>query len=574
MFSIRQLGAINRTYRHLNRYQLILRVLFKYGFSDLVDRLHIDQYLETGLQMINRKPREQLDRLSRPARLRMALEELGPTFIKLGQLLSTRPDFIPAEYLDELAKLQDRVPPFSYEEVQQIFQEECGQDPAEMYEYFDTHAMAAASIAQVHRARLSDDQVTAGDRRSREVVVKVQRPGIENLIAIDLEILAHLARLMEEHLEEVQGHRPSVIVHEFARSLSREIDFTIELTNIQRFARQFETNTNIHVPEVYPPLSTERILVLERVDGIKASDVDKLREQGYELPLVAERGANLVMEQIFVHGFFHADPHPGNIFILPENIICFIDFGQMGRLSLKEREDFADLVLNLVSGDESKVAIGVLKVTIQQGELDREALALDVGDFMDRYLYLSLGELQAGKILHDLLELVSRHKLSLKPNLYLMLKAMTTVEGVGLMLDPKLELIDLARPFMKKIKLGRIKPRRLAEEIGETGSEYLTLIRDLPEEARSILSQLRQGKMKLEFEHRGLRPMERSLDRVSNRISFSIVLAAQIIGSSLIVLSDIPPRWQGIPIIGLAGFLVAGVMGFWLLISIIRHGNM
>lgn len=573
MFSIRQLGAINRTYRHLNRYQRILRVLFKYGFSDLVERLHIDQYLETGLQMINRKPREQLDRHTRPARLRMALEELGPTFIKLGQLLSTRPDFIPPEYLDELAKLQDSVPPFTYPEVQQIFQEEFGKDPSEIYEYFDSVPLAAASIGQVHSARLSDDQVPAGDETGRDVVVKVQRPGIENTIAVDLEILAHIARLMEEHLEEVQGHRPSAIVHEFARSLSREIDFTIELSNIQRFARQFEGKAEIHVPRVYRSLSTDRILVLERIEGIKASNIDTLRNKGYDLPLIARRGANLVMEQIFVHGFFHADPHPGNIFILPENVICFIDFGQMGRLSLKDREEFVDLVLHIVDGNEIKVASDVLKITTQQGELDRDALAMDVGDFLDRYLYLSLAELKAGKILQDLLELVSRHKLSLHPNLYLMLKAMTTVEGVGLVLDPKLELIELASPFMKKIKLDRIKPRRLAEEVGASGSQYLSLIRDLPEEARSIISQLRKGKMKLEFEHRGLRPMERSLDRVSNRIAFAIVLAAQIIGSSLIVLSNIPPRWHSIPVIGLAGFLIAAVMGFWLLISIIRHGK-
>ena len=277
MFSIRQLGAVNRTYRHLNRYQRILRVLFKYGFSDLVDYLHIDQYLETGLQMINRKPREQLDRHSRPQRLRMALEELGPTFVKLGQLLSTRPDFIPPEYLDELAKLQDSVPPFSYEKVQQIYQEEFGSDPADIFEYFDSHPLAAASIGQVHQARLLHSQVSGGKQKNRNVVVKVQRPDIEKLIAVDLEILAHIARLMEEHLEEVQGHRPSAIVHEFARSLSREIDFTIELSNIQRFARQFENNTEIHVPEVYPSLSTERILVLERIEGIKASDVDTLK---------------------------------------------------------------------------------------------------------------------------------------------------------------------------------------------------------------------------------------------------------------------------------------------------------
>ena len=427
MFSIRKLGAIGRTYRHLNRYHRILRVLFKYGFNDLVDRLHIDQYLESGLQMINRKPREQIARLSRPERLRLVFEELGPTFIKLGQLLSTRPDLIPADFLHELAKLQDNIPPFSLDEVHAIFQEELGRLPEEIFHYFDAEPLAAASIGQVHRARM-DNGV--------EVAIKVQRPGIENVIAVDLEILAHIAELMEQYLEEVQGHQPMAIVHEFARSLSREIDFAIELANIQRFARQFEGNPAIHVPLVYPELSTDRLLVMEYVVGIKSSKTGLLREQGYDLSLIAERGANLVMEQIFVHGFFHADPHPGNIFILPDNVVCFIDFGQMGRLSLKDREDFTDLVLDLVACNEQKIVAGVLKVTVQLGEIDRESLARDLGNLMDMYLYRPLGDLEAGKILQDLLDLVSRHKLSFKPSLYLMMKALSTVEGVGLMLDP------------------------------------------------------------------------------------------------------------------------------------------
>ncbi|WP_456385185.1 ABC1 kinase family protein [Desulfolithobacter sp.] len=565
MFSIRKLGAIGRTYRHLNRYQRILRVLFKYGFDDLVERLHIDQYLETGLQMINRKPREQIEKHSRPERLRMALEELGPTFIKFGQLLSTRPDFVPPDYLTELARLQDRVPPFSYEEVAQIFQEEMGREPEEIFEYFDAEPMAAASIGQVHRAR-----TLAGE----ELVVKVQRPGIENVIAVDLEILAHIAQLMEQYLEEVQGHRPSVIVEEFARSLSQEIDFTIELSSIQRFARQFEGNPNIHVPAVYKQLSTERILAMEYVDGIKASELDLLREKGYDLKLIARRGSILVMEQVFVHGFFHADPHPGNIFVLPGNVICFIDFGQMGRLSRTDKEDFTNLVLSIVAGNERKVTEGVLRLTIHHREINRNALARDLGDLIDRYLYLPLGELQAGKMLQDLLDLVARHELYLKPNLYLMMKALSTVEGVGLMLDPELELITLARPFMRRIQMDRLKPGRIAEEVGETGSEYLHLIRELPEELRSIVSQMRHGRMKMEFEHRGLQPLQAVLDRVSNRIAFAIVLASQIIGSSLVVLSDIPPKWNGIPLIGLIGFLMAGIMGFWLLLSIIRHGRM
>jgi len=565
MFSIKKLGAIGRTYRHLNRYQRILRVLFKYGFNDLVDRLHIDQYLESGLQMINRKPREQIARLSRPERLRLVFEELGPTFIKLGQLLSTRPDLIPAEYLDELARLQDEVPPFSLAEVHAIFREELGRSPDEVFHYFDAEPLAAASIGQVHRARLDN---------GAEVVIKVQRPDIENVIAVDLEILAHLAGLMEQYLEEVQGHRPTAIVQEFARSLSREIDFAVELANVQRFARQFKNNTAIHVPLVYPELSTQRVLVMEYVLGIKASMAGQLREQGYDLPLIAERGATLVMEQIFVHGFFHADPHPGNLFILPDNVVCFIDFGQMGRLSRKDREDFTDLVLDLVAGDESTVVEGVLKVTVQLGEVDRESLGRDLGGLVDLYLYRPLGELEAGRILQDLLDLVTRHKLTFKPAFYQMMKALSTVEGVGLMLDPKLELIRLARPFMRRIRLERMRPTRLAEEIARTGSGYLQLLRELPEELRTILRQLRGGRMRIEFEHRGLQALGAALDRVSNRIAFAIVLAALIVGSSLIVLSDIPPHWHDIPVIGLLGFLVAGIMGFWLLLSIIRHGRM
>ena len=565
MFSIKKLGAIGRTYRHLNRYQRILRVLFKYGFNDLVDRLHIDQYLESGLQMINRKPREQIARLSRPERLRLVFEELGPTFIKLGQLLSTRPDLIPAEYLDELARLQDEVPPFSLAEVHAIFREELGRSPDEVFHYFDAEPLAAASIGQVHRARLDS---------GAEVVVKVQRPDIENVIAVDLEILAHLAGLMEQYLEEVQGHRPTAIVQEFARSLSREIDFAVELANVQRFARQFKNNAAIHVPLVYPELSTPRVLVMEYVLGIKASMAGQLREQGYDLPLIAERGATLVMEQIFVHGFFHADPHPGNLFILPDNVVCFIDFGQMGRLSRKDREDFTDLVLDLVAGDERTVVEGVLKVTVQLGEVDRESLARDLGGLVDLYLYRPLGELEAGRILQDLLDLVTRHKLTFKPAFYQMMKALSTVEGVGLMLDPKLELIRLARPFMRRIRLERMRPARLAEEIARTGSGYLQLLRELPEELRAILRQLRGGRMRIEFEHHGLQALGAALDRVSNRIAFAIVLAALIVGSSLIVLSDIPPHWHDIPVIGLLGFLVAGIMGFWLLLSIIRHGRM
>lgn len=565
MISIKKLGAIGRTYRHLNRYHRILRVLFKYGFEDLIEMLHIDQYLESGLQMINRKPREQIEKLSRPERLRMAFEELGPTFIKLGQLLSTRPDFIPTDYLDELAKLQDDVPPFPFSQVEETFLAETGQKPSELFYRIDEDPVAAASIGQVHRATL---------KNGHDVVVKIQRPDIERVISVDLEILAHLASLMEMYVEEMQGHKPTSVVEEFARTLSNEIDYTVEISNIQRFARQFHGNDNIYVPKVYRELSSERILTMENIKGIKASRIDTLQQKGVDLPLVARRGTNLIMEQIFVHGFFHADPHPGNIFILPDNVICFIDFGMMGRLSRKNREDFTDLLLNIISRNERKVTEGVLKLTNHYAKIDKEALSRDLTAMMDRYLYLPLKELEAGKIFHNLLELVSQHKIYFKPNLYLMMKALSTAEGVGQTLDPELELIRLAEPFMRKVQTDRLRLGRIADETGITTSEYLQLIRELPDELRSILSQVRKGKMKLEFEHLGLEKLRAALDQASNRIAFAIVLAALIIGSSLIVLSGIPPKWFDIPIIGLVGFLMAGVMGFWLLLSILRHGRM
>ncbi|PIE68594.1 MAG: ABC transporter [Deltaproteobacteria bacterium] len=565
MVSLRRLGTISRTYRHLARYQQVIRILFKYGFSDLIDHLHIEKYLETGLRMINRQPRPQVDRLSRPERLRMALEEMGPTFIKLGQLLSTRPDLIPPEYLNELTKLQDKVPPFAYSMLCEIVRDETNRLPEQLFAAFDAEPLAAASISQVHRARLDNGE---------EVVVKVRRPAIERIIAVDLEILAHLAQLMEQYLEELQGHKPLAVVNEFARSLSREIDFTLELSSIQRFTRQFQGNPDIYVPRVYPELSSERILVMEWIDGIKSSDVKRLGSNDYDLPLIARRGAYLMMEQIFVHGFFHADPHPGNLFILPGNVICFIDFGQMGRLSLGDREDFTNMVQALVGGNERKVTSALLTITTHQKEVDLEALSRDLAQMMDLYLYRPLAELELARILQDILGLVSRHELALKPAMYVMLKALSTVEGVGLMLDPRLELITLAKPFMRRIKTDRLKPGRLAAEFSDISRAYMELAADFPENLQAILTQLRQGRTTLIFEVKGVADLGKILDRMSNRISFSIVLAALIIGSSLVVLSDIPPRWNDIPIIGIIGFLVAGIMGFWLLLSIIRHGRM
>ena len=565
MLSIRKIGVIGRTYRHLNRYRQILTVLFKYGFGDLVDVLKIEQYLEIGLQMISRKRREQVDRLTRSERVRMALEELGPTFVKLGQMLSTRPDLIAVEFIEELSKLQDRVPPFSYTAVSQIIESELGGPPESMFEHFDESPLAAASIGQVHRARLKDGE---------EVVVKVQRPGIRKIIEVDLEIMLHLASLMERHLEEFQVNRPARIVEEFARTLEKEIDYTIEASHIERFNRQFIDDATVYVPKVFRETTTERVLTMEYIEGVKASEIERIEKEGLDRKVITARGADLILKQVFDHGFFHADPHPGNIFVLPGNVICYLDFGMMGSIDRQSREDFADLVHSVVRRDESGAMQALLMLTQYDEEPDTRLLSRDLADFMGQHLYRPLKDLHMEKLLQQLMELISRHRLQTPPDLFLMLKALATVEGVGLSLDPEFHMINQAAPFVKRVKMEQLHPKRVASDILKSGVDLVRLMQEIPGELRELLRQMKRGKVKMEFEHRGLEPMQKTYDQISNRIAFSIVIAALIVGSALIVLSKTPPFLFGIPVIGIIGFVAAAVMGMWLLIAILRKGRL
>jgi ubiquinone biosynthesis protein len=566
MLSIRKIGIIGRAYRHLNRYRHILTVLFKYGFGDLVDILKIEQYLEIGLQMISRKRREQVEKLSRAERVRMVMEELGPTFVKLGQILSTRPDLISVEFIQELSKLQDNVPPFPYTEARQIIESELGRPLEDIFQHFEDTPLAAASIGQVHKAQLKDGE---------EVVVKVQRPGIRKTIEVDLEIMLHLASLMERHLEELQAHRPVRIVQEFARTLEKEIDYTIEASHIERFARQSMDDPTVYVPKVFRDTTTERVLTMEYIDGIKASEIDSIEREGLDRKIITARGADLILRQIFDYGFFHADPHPGNIFVLPDNVICYIDFGMMGSIDRQAREEFADFVYTVViQHDESMATQMLLKLTEYDEKPDVRVLERDLTDFIGQYLYVPLKDLQMEKLLQQILKMISRHRLQIPQNLFLMMKALATVEGIGLLLDPDFEMIKQTIPFIQRVKMARYHPKRMADDIIRSGVEFVQLMQEIPGETREILEQMKQGKIKMEFKHKGLEPMLSTYDQISNRIAFAIVIAALIIGSALIVLSKTPPFLFGISFIGIIGFLAAAVMGLWLLIAILKKGKL
>ncbi len=561
----RTAGIIGRTYRHLRRYRQIMVVLLKYGFGDLLRSIGVHGHAGARWWKIDAGRREPAAALSRPEAVKAALEELGPTFIKAGQFLSTRPDLLPAEFVEELAKLQDDVPPFSFSDARQIVEQELGSPLEEVFSDFQERPVAAASIGQVHAARLPD---------GNEVVVKIQRPGLRATVRVDMEIMTHLAALAEKHLTGGEIYQPSLIVQELARSLERELDYNLEAANMERFAGQFADDAAVYVPTVYQDLTTKRVLTMERVHGVKASEIDQLEKDDLDGRKIASQGFDQIMRQIFVYGFFHGDPHPGNIVVLPDNVICYLDFGMMGRVSRQDRECFVDLLAAIARRDEAKAASALLRIATPQGSLDYRLLERELGEITEDYSSRALKELDFASLLQQVMRMIVRHRLRVPPDLYLMAKALGSTEGLGRALDPEFNAMEHAIPFVRRIQFGRLDPRSITRDVLDSGSEFLRLLREIPGEVREILIQARQGRVKFEFEHRGLEPMLSTHDRISNRIAFSIVLASLVVGSALVILSGVPPTWHEIPAIGLAGFLIAGVMGFWLLVSILRGGKM
>jgi len=561
----RRIGVIQRTYRHVNRYQNILRVLFKYGFGDLIDSLNIDSAIEIGLNMISRQRKERIEMMSRAERIRRALEELGPTFIKMGQILSVRPDLLPHEFLDELVKLQDNVPSFPSEDVRRILEEELQSTIHDLFDEFDDQPLASASLGQVHKARLRK----TGER----VVVKVQRPEIQEVVEMDLEIMLHLAQLMEWRLDFLNIYSPTRIVQEFADTLSDEMDYHIEASYIERFHWQFKEEPFLKVPKVFRKLTTSKVLTMEHIEGVKVSRLELLTESGLDKKLIAQRGFDLVLKQIFVHGFFHADPHPGNLFVLPDNRICFVDFGMMGRIDRLTRNALADLVSGIAEHDEVRVTKALLRITETDDPPDRRQLQRDVLTFMDQNVYRPLEDLELEKLLRRSLDIASRHQMRIPPDLFLLVKAITTVEGLGRNLDPDFNAVEQASNVVRHIYLESLKPWKMAEALSTKALEFFGVLTDLPSEVLDLVTQMKRGDLRIVYEHQGLEPMFETHDRISNRITFGLVLASLIVGSALMVLSGVPPLWHEIPILGLVGFLVAGLMGFWLLISILRQSR-
>lgn len=555
---------IDKSYRNLKRYRQIVGILIKYGFAEIVDRMNLATYLQIGRRIFKRGV-SSVKRLSAAERIRLALEELGPTFIKLGQVLSTRSFLIPADLLNELTKLQDEVPPLPFDKIQHYIENQFGTAIEEKFNKFEGEAIASASIAQVHRAQTLDGQ---------EVVVKIQRPEVARIMATDLDILADLARLMDKYIPEIRQFDPQGIVRELLQNTKRELDFINEARNIEIFTKNFRDSEHVYVPIVFWDYTTEKILTTEYIDGIKISEIEQLQEAGCDLKFISQTGGMFILKQIFEDGFFHADPHPGNIFVKDRDVIVPVDFGMMGRLDDSLMEELSDLLIGTIQKDADLI----IHVLINLGSLDEDkdvrGLRSDIASFVDRYYAVPLKRINIKSIIADIFDVMTKHQLRTPSNLLLLMKSMGTYEDLARKLDPDFEIIALAKPYVRKLMLRRLDLNKIAYEGIKTLRDLYELLKVGPRELELLLRRIKRGQFAIELQDRGLQNLMLEIDRSSNRVAFSLIIAALIIGSSLILSLKTGPFFLGYPLFGLLGYLFAGILGIWLVIAILRSGRL
>lgn len=547
------------------RLKEIAGVLVRHGFGDLVRRLGLAERLERAGHVLHVEHAADLARLSAPVQVRLALEELGPTFVKLGQILAGRADLFGPEWIAEFEKLHSQVPALPLEALRAQLREDLGGEPEAVFAQFEAEPLAAASIAQVHAARLHDGS---------PVVVKIRRPGIEAVIDADLRLMARLAAVAEEEWPALKPYRPQQLVREFARSLKRELDLANECRNAERIGTHLAALPYIVIPKVYWDWTGARLNVQQRIEGVPGERLDALTpEAGFDRALLARRGAHAVLKMIVQDGLYHADPHPGNVFYLSGNRIAFIDFGMVGRLSERRREELLGLLLGLVERDARAVA-DVLLDWAQAGHgADLAQLEREIETFVDQYHGVPLAQLRLGQMLADATAILREHQLGLPADLALLVKAFITLEGLGRGLDPDFHMAAEATPLLRQVLRARYAPRVLARRAFATLRRALGVAEHLPEDLAQMLRNARRGQLHIALDVLHLRRLGDQIDRAANRLALALVIAALVIGSSIVMTVQGGPTLLGLPLFGLLGFLGAVAGGLWLIRSIRRSGR-
>ncbi|MGP8319485.1 MAG: ABC1 kinase family protein [Methanosarcinaceae archaeon] len=552
-----------RRYKMAKRYGKIIDTLIKYEFGYLVDQMELRPFKSIkskfkGYCKLKGTP------LTGPERARKVLEELGPTYIKLGQILSVRQDLIPIKYANEFAKLQDAAPHFDFKEISFLINQELGAPIDEIFFEFEHEPIAAASIGQVHRAKLSD---------GTDVVVKVQRPGIRKIIEADLDIMYSIAGFAEEHIHDAKLYRPIDVVDEFSRSIHAEMDYTQEARNVDRFWTYFKDDKHIYIPKIYRDFSSERVLTLEYIEGTRSSDFERIKQLGFDKNEIATYGAEAFMKQIFEYGFFHADMHPGNVIIMDDGKIALIDFGMVGHLSDDVRNALIDGLIATSRGDIDVLVEILRDLGAINEDVNIPALKTDLEYMLDTYYGRSLKQLDASTMMVETISVLRKHQAKVPASIALLSKGIMTISGFGAIMVPDFNATILAEPYARKLMTKRMRPKSIVSGAFKDVWNFARMIHKVPTQVTHILDSAEKGNIHLKFEHGGLDRIVSELDAASNRLSFSLIISSLIVGSSLIIQTGMEPLVWGVPLLGVLGFSIAGFFGMGLVTYILKTGR-
>ncbi|HEY3328127.1 MAG TPA: AarF/UbiB family protein [Novimethylophilus sp.] len=549
--------------RDFGRLREIAGIFIRYGWGDAIKRLGLNNVLGRANHLLHPKAALEVMHLPPEVRVRLAIEELGPTFVKLGQVLATRADIFPPHWIAEFSKLQDMVPPVPFDELLPELEATLGRSPFEVFKELDRQAVAGASIAQVHTARLQD---------GTPVVLKIRRPNIRARIDADLRLLSHLGRLLESEMPEMRRFQPGKIIGQFSKSLRKELDLAAEGRNTDHFARNFKDNPDVVFARIYWEFTSEGLLVMECINGIAGNDTQQAQQAGLELKRLAALGADTLLKMVLIDGFFHADPHPGNVFYLPDNRLAIIDCGMVGRITAERRDQIADLLASLVSRDYETI-LDILIAWAGNVQINEAKLASDLDEFLFNYESASLRQISFGRMLSDLTTVMRENNLSIPPDLSMLFKALITLEGLGRQLDPDFQIVRHLTPFVKQVIYARYMPAALLKR-GQRGVlDVLNLATTLPRDFAKMVQEIRRGRVKIEFDLKRLDHFGHQIDHSTNRLTLGLLTSALIIGSSIVMTVKGGPTLFGLPAFGFLGFFIASVFGVWLMISIWRSGR-
>ncbi|VVB76861.1 protein kinase UbiB [uncultured archaeon] len=543
--------SLRQNERELKRTAHILNIVAKFGMRSVVERIRIGEklHLKVGWQQ-----KENIEKTTEKARLRMLLEELATTFVKFGQILSTREDLVGQELADELAKLQDSMRPFPSQQARHEIEAQLGKSIKEVFSSFDDNPIASASIAQVHRAML---------KNGKAVVVKVQRPGIEETIREDTQIMHYLATMLDKYVPEMKHWNPKLLVDEFERSIMKELDFQREAKSAIRMRDNFSGEKGVYIPMVYEHISTSRVLVMEEARGTRLSDVIRSNLGKYDKTLIARRGADAFFKMVLEDGFYHADPHPGNILVMKGNVVCFLDFGRVGSVDKELAMSMLRLVTFAVDNDPRGLVMQLSRMGLIDDGVDVEAFTEDMADLLDTYYSRKLEEVQMGHLLRGLFSVTDKYGVRSPRAFTELSRALFILEGVGMALNPKFNAFAEFRPYASRAAALAYSPKRLETIIRDNILDVEYMVKTFPGTLRKIMNKLESGEMKVELVHTNLASLAEDLDRMSNKLSLAMVLAAMVVGSSIVIGTS--------PTLGRVGFAISFVLGLWLAVKILLY---